>query len=138
MRKGKKKFLTLWFVAVLSAAATSRPVLANDGDAKNGAPAKTAGARLDAPGTGLTERERWLLEKVGQLEMRVAELESKSQPAAVSAVGPSVPAPAAAPAVSSSMTAAMAPSPGAVKQTSEQGTTAKPEKAVPFAFADFT
>ncbi|HEX8764301.1 MAG TPA: hypothetical protein VF740_04035, partial [Candidatus Acidoferrum sp.] len=40
--------------------------------------AKPAGSKIDAPQPGLTERERWLLDRVEQLEKRVAELEAKS------------------------------------------------------------
>jgi hypothetical protein len=54
-------------------------------------PAKSAPAaastvtKIETPAPGLTERERWLLDRVEQLEKRVAELESKSQVAAAPA-----------------------------------------------------
>jgi len=49
------------------------------------APAKPAPAKMDAPGPGLTERERWLLDEVEALKKRVADLESKANPPAASA-----------------------------------------------------
>src|SRR5262249_39058721 len=60
--------------------ATAR--MADDG--KDAPPAKTETKRIDAPVPGLTERERWMLERMEQLEKRVAELEAKAQPAASS------------------------------------------------------
>lgn len=57
-------------------------------EAATTAPAKSAGGKIDAPQPGLTERERWLLDRVEQLEKRVAELEAKSNPnAAATAEG---------------------------------------------------
>ena len=49
-----------------------------DDESKPNSPTGEQPAKLEAPKPGLTERERWLLEKVEQLEKRVAELESKS------------------------------------------------------------
>ncbi len=58
-------------------------------DTKAGNDSKPAAAKAAAenkPETGLTDRERWLLERVEQLEKRVADLESKDgKPAAESA-----------------------------------------------------
>ncbi len=45
-------------------------------------------AKSDAAAAGLTERERLLLDRVEQLEKRVAELEANKQPAATSAAPP--------------------------------------------------
>src|SRR5258708_6383291 len=59
-------------------------------DTKTGNDSKPASAKAAAekkPETGLTDRERWLLERVEQLEKRVADLESKdAKPAAEPAV----------------------------------------------------
>jgi hypothetical protein len=72
----------------------AKPAAPNDAPAKamaaNDEAAKPAPIKMDAPAPGLTERERWLLDRVELLEKRVAELESK---------GNAVGAPAAAPAV---------------------------------------
>ena len=49
-------------------------------------PAAAKAAAENKPETGLTDRERWLLERVEQLEKRVADLESKDgKPAAEAA-----------------------------------------------------
>src|SRR5580692_510641 len=49
-------------------------------------PAAGKAATESKPETGLTDRERWLLERVEQLEKRVADLESKdAKPLAESA-----------------------------------------------------
>src|SRR5215470_16499217 len=90
MKQGTAKFLMSLLVA-LSATLPSSRVLADD-DAKTGKPASADGVKVDAPKPGLTERERWLLDKVEQLEKRVAELESKSQPATIAAAPPASPA----------------------------------------------
>jgi hypothetical protein len=150
MKKGAKKFRPLWLLAALCATFTARPVLAGD-DRKNEASAATGGVKLNDPKTDLTERERWLLGRVEQLEKRVAELEGKSQPATASPAAPPTP-PASTPesgnaspeagAASAFPSAAtvITPSSGGVKPSSENAKSAstRSEKAVPFAFADFT
>jgi hypothetical protein len=138
------------------------------GDGKNSgeAAAKPVAVKLDAPEPGLTERERWLLGRVEQLEKRVAELETKSQLAvgpATEAATPTVEAPAADPARvpasspsdASAVAPAAAPSAGtnAISnervvasvaavgpQVTEKGKSgaASVAKAEPFTFADFT
>src|SRR5260370_34571348 len=60
-------------------------LLADDKDTSNSpvksAPAKSDGAKIEAPAP-LTERERWLLDRVELLEKRVVEIETKdSSPA---------------------------------------------------------
>jgi len=111
-------------------------------------------ARIEAPAP-LTERERRLLDRVEQLEKRVADLEEKAQPAA--AVSSSTPAgsdssaastasPIAGPTSVASVTAPDRESLGITKTGTVAGVspeksasgTAKTEKAQPFAFADFT
>src|SRR5215470_9796729 len=88
MRVESKKFLRLLRFSALSTILASTTVFADD-DAKTGTSTSTNARKLDAPKPGLTERERWLLDKVEQLEKRVAELESKNQPAAPSAAAAS-------------------------------------------------
>jgi hypothetical protein len=146
-----KRVVSLVLVTVLCG--STIPVFAStDDDAKSEPPAKRVAAKVDAPAP-LTERELWLLDRVEQLEKRVADLESKGSPGAdasaaqpasanaatsvVPATAPSI-APGAAPANSDSLfndrAAAVGP------QATEKGKSgaAKPEKADPFAFADFT
>jgi len=151
MKEGTKTFLSLLLLIGLSATLAASPVFGDD-NAKNGAPAPADGVKLDTPKPGLTERERWLLDRVEQLEKRVEELESKSQPA-----GPSTPnavLPATSPSPEGAVVAATAAGSNAlaptvspttlplagVKQSSEKATSrsSAPKKAEPFAFADFT
>jgi len=146
-----KKFLRLLLCSGLSTILASTAVFADD-DAKTGTPTSTDARKLDAPKPGLTERERWLLDRVEQLEKRVAELESKSLPAASSTPSTASPSAATTPETMAIPAAAEGPntapvaaatttsSSTAVKPPSEQtvGAGAKPEKAAPFAFADFT
>src|ERR1700719_3462254 len=95
------------------------PVFASTDDGGKSEPqAKPVATKLNAPAP-LTERERWLLDRVEELEKRVADLESKGTPAparaeSASAVQPpSVSAttsgsPAAAPSVTAGATPANA------------------------------
>ena len=163
MNKGTKKFPSLLLASALTGSLGSQPAFA-DGDAKNGAATASTAPKVDAAKPGLTERERWLLERVEQLEKRVAELESKSGSAApVPAATPanaSAPSPDAAstltateiaaaaagtagiasPTAPAAVAAAVAPSTGVAKENSETATETetKPKKAEPFSFADFT
>src|SRR5215468_6873906 len=91
MKQGTKKFLSLLLFTAFCVSCFSSQVLADD-DAKTNAPASTDTGKLAAPKPGLTERERWLLDKVERLERRVAELEGKSQPATIAAAPPASPA----------------------------------------------
>ena len=150
--------IPLWFslAAVLSASTTPGLLIADD-KAEADSPTKAALIKSDAPTPGLTERERWLLDRVEQLEKRVAELESKSIPTAAPPVNASAALPAsanaAAPAVAA-LNSTIAPGPTPANsdtlsndrvaavgtQATEKGKSgaAKPGKADPFAFADFT
>ena len=150
-----KKLVSVMLVGALCASAVCARAFADD-DGKEQPPAKPAAVKIDAPAP-LTERERQLLDRVEQLEKRMAELEGKAQPAAAA----SAPTPASAnsspastgaggvgPAASSTTSAEPASSSvtnsatvaGVHPQAMEKGATgtAKPEKAQPFAFADFT
>jgi hypothetical protein len=149
-------------------AAPGRLLADDKGDGKNSgeAAAKPAAVKIDAPALGLTERERWLLDRVEQLEKRVAELETKSQPAVgpasevatptvEAAAADSAPVPASSPSAASAVAPAAAPSAGvnaisservvaAVAAVGPQATekgksgAASVAKAEPFTFADFT
>jgi Putative beta-barrel porin-2, OmpL-like. bbp2 len=136
---------------------TTIPVFAaTDDDGKSEPPAKRVAAKVEAPAP-LTERERWLLDRVEQLEKRVASLESKDNsnpsPAAdasaaqlSSATGAASDVAAAAPSVTAGATPANSDSlsndrvAAAGPQATEKGKSgaAKPGKTDPFAFADFT
>jgi len=151
-----KKLASLMLAGMFCESAMGVSVFADDD--KGQPPAKPAtAAKIEAPAP-LTERERQLLDRVEQLEKRMAELEGKAQPAAaVSAPAPesSNSSPAfttsmgGAPGVASTTASAEPASPavtnvattaGVHPQTMEKNATgtAKPEKAQPFAFADFT
>jgi hypothetical protein len=107
-------------------------LVADDKEAKK-PPAKASPAKLDSPAP-LTERERWMLDRMEQLEKRVAELEAKSIPP-VSAAAAALTADSASPnsPISSPTTSGLAS-----VSTMPQAEKAKPAKAEPFAFADFT
>src|SRR3981189_3883708 len=83
-----KYFGTLFpilLAALLCASIVPDRLLADDKDTSSpstkSAPAKSDGAKIEAPAP-LTERERWLLDRVELLEKRVEELETKgSSPA---------------------------------------------------------
>ena len=118
---------------------------ADESSKKNSSSSATGAAKPAAP-PELTERERWLLDRVEQLEKRVAELEGKrsaESAEAASATQPTVASPpaqqvnvAAAPvtALAVQPSVALASAPAATKPAQA----GKPAKAEPFAFADFT
>jgi Putative beta-barrel porin-2, OmpL-like. bbp2 len=94
-------------------------------------PAAAKAARESKPEAGLTDRERWLLERVEQLEKRVADLESKdAKPPVEAATAPDKGA-APTPGVYGGMTAAAKP---AVSAPSAKLTSA-PAGAVPASMA---
>jgi hypothetical protein len=147
MTNGIKKFLGLLLVAVLSTSIVPNPALADDG--KDRPSPQPISAKPEAPQPGLTERERMLLDRVEQLEKRVAELESKSQPALPATTVESKTNAEGTPPSASTGTSRdpsysdVEKSPVAVALTQQAGENSqsaagKPEKAVPFAFADFT
>jgi hypothetical protein len=152
----KPKILT-WLVLVTVFCVSTIPVFASTHDNdKSEAPAKRVVAKVDAPAP-LTERERWLLDRVEELEKRVADLESKGSPTAASVPDGSNVAPASASAgaasvagAAPSITATATPSnsgavsPGVVASAGPQATekgksgAAKTPATEPFSFADFT
>jgi hypothetical protein len=160
----KKITVLAIFVTLLCASAAPGPVFADDEKDKNTPTAKAAPARPAAPAAGLTERERMLLDRVEQLEKRVAELETKGTPSAtpsntpvaeVAGADPKVPSAVdtSAATVTAAETAVptspgsgtnMIPSGKAISSLSAQATeqgksgAAKAPASEPFAFADFT
>jgi hypothetical protein len=152
-----KRLVSLILVGLSCGSAV--PVVAfGDDNGKGEPPAKpSAAAKIEAPAP-LTERERWLLDRVEQLEKRVAELETKSSlptattaeasqlgslssnaPAATGSTGRATPSPAAAEANSNVIPAEKVVA-SVNSQATEKGKSgaAKGAKAEPFAFADFT
>jgi putative OmpL-like beta-barrel porin-2 len=152
-----KKLVLLMLVGVFCGSAVGVSAFADD-DGKGQPPTKSAAAaKIEAPAP-LTERERRLLDRVEQLEKRMAELEGEAQPTAAisgstatssdsssASTGTAGAGPAAVPTSASPEPA----SPGVTKtptaarvepQEMEKNAkgTVKPEKAQPFAFADFT
>src|SRR5258708_30442587 len=79
-----KRLVSLMFVAVSCGSAVPVVVFADD-DGKGEPPVKpAAAAKIETPAP-LTERERWMLDRMEQLEKRVAELEAKGTPPAAPA-----------------------------------------------------
>ena len=134
------------------------PAFAFGDDDRKGEPAAAPAGekKVDAPAP-LTERERWLLDRVEQLEKRVADLESKGSTTAASAVDASaVPAApvnsetsvvtAGTPSIAPGVTATNSglpssdPAAGVGPQATEKGKLGAPPpgKEEPFSFADFT
>ena len=148
----KRGLIGLALAGLLYLSAVPGVVLADgkDGDssAEKTAKAKPGATKAEAPAP-MTERERLLLDRVEQLEKRMAELEAKGQPAAPSsseaaASEPSAVAPdSAQPGVGGTVTGGgvtstvSADAVSAAPGTQERAST-KPAKAEPFAFADFT
>jgi hypothetical protein len=82
----QKKTPTLTMViALVCACAAPGFLFADDDKDKNAPPAKAAPAKQDAQASGLTDRERMLLDRIEQLEKRVAELEAKEPKEAATA-----------------------------------------------------
>jgi len=141
-----KRLGSLMLAGVFCGSAVGVSAFADD-DGKNQPPAKPAAVKIDAPAP-LTERERQLLDRVEQLEKRMAELEGKAQPAAPSSseAPASRPTAVAAPATArptagenaNSEVANVISSAAAPASTNTQQKASKPVKAEPFAFADFT
>jgi hypothetical protein len=143
-RKLTIPFLVL--TAVLFAAVVPCSALADD-DGKDQPPAKPAAtSKIEAPAP-MTERERMLLDRIEELEKRMAQMETQSHGnnnAAKEAVSPIAPATAssvptenAAPATSEHIETTAASAAGTQPTAGTSGTE-KPKKSEPFAFADFT
>ena len=147
---GQKRVVSAALVTVFYGSTISG-FASTDDDGKSEPPVKSAGMRkVEAPAP-LTERERWLLDRVEQLEKRVADLESKGNPSpppaadasaieatpVVAAAASSV-APGATPTSSGSLSNDLAAAVGPRANEKGKSGAANPEKAPPFAFADFT
>src|SRR5215469_16701636 len=147
----RARFARLFFAAVLCASFAPGHLFADsDGKAK---PSEKRGTdKPETAASGLTERERWLLDRVEQLEKRVAELEARGDPVAagqpritpMTAAGGTILSNAnGAPGTESATMGtngipANAPVASVAVQPSGQGGETQPAKAEPFAFADFT
>src|SRR5258707_2700467 len=148
-----KRVVCLMVVGLCSAG--SVPAFADD-DGKDNPPAKPAATNLEAPAP-LTARERMLLDRVEQLEKRVANLEGKTNATTVSGADAAANQPAsttpvasttgvAAPVATSGATPASpdlakdSTTAGVKPQTTDKGklATSKTPASEPFAFADFT
>jgi hypothetical protein len=152
------RYFWLLLVALLFASLAPNRLLADEKDS-SAPPAKSAPAKPDSPAP-LTERERWMLDRMEQLEKRVAELESRSSapaapagPASSSQPGSLSPTASAAVASAAGVTPALTAAEAnanvipagkvvasGTPQATEKGKSggAKPPATEPFAFADFT
>ncbi len=154
---GRNRQLLWIFLAVALSSGVAPGLLTADDEGNAHTPSKAAPIKPDAPAPGLTERERWLLDRVEQLEKRVADLESKGNPAAAPATDASAAQPPSANTATSAVTAAnssIIPRPTLASsnslsndrvavlgpQATEKGKSgaAKTPATEPFAFADFT
>src|ERR1700694_5895726 len=156
MRAFKLNERLFWLLLAVSLGTSIVPsrLLADDNEASK-PPAKPAPAKPDSPAP-LTERERWMLDRMEQLEKRVAELESKGNPPVipgteVSPLQPTSPNPSAsslpsgaAAATSSAVASAnVIPAEKVVAlgtaQATEKGKSGgvKATASEPFSFADF-
>ena len=142
MVQNRGRILNLFLAALMLSGIVPNHSLADEKES-NRTPAKPVPVKTDSPAP-LTERERWMLDRMEQLEKRVAELEAKSS----STVGNSATATAretgSAQPTSASPAKALRSLPdvlspeAAVTEMKTQEKAGKPEKAEPFAFADFT
>ena len=154
MRISNVKIMVQLVVVTVVCGSTISGFASTDDGGKSEAPAKRVTAKADAPAP-LTERERWLLDRVEELEKRVADLESKGNPTAASAeasaaqpasANAGAPTVAAAPNIIAGATPANSEPlskdrvAGVAAQATEKGKSgaAKPQAAEPFSFADFT
>jgi len=156
MRIFKWKRLALVILVGLCCSSAVRTLAFADDDGKDKAPDKSAATKMEAPAP-LTERERLLLDRVEQLEKRVADLEGKGNPSAASGAVAAAEQPASTTPVASTVgVAAPGTTSGATPtspdflskdsvavvapQAKGEGklTTTKAPASAPFAFADFT
>jgi hypothetical protein len=153
-----ERFVPVILVGLSCASGVRALASADDGNDKP--PAKPATTKIEAPAP-LTERERLLLDRVEQLEKRVADLEGKGNPGATSGANAAVEQPAlttpaaraagvAAPGTTSVTTSGTSPNNSNVvskdttaavePQATDKGklATAKAPGSEPFAFADWS
>jgi len=147
IRCEKREFI--WPVALALLYLVAFPYRLLGDDKRNGDGPPKISTTVDAPAP-VTERERILLDRLEELEKRVAELEAKGQPATPSssdapasqpsAIVPATVLPVArGTATTGDVGSAISPA-AAVYTTpgSQEKATTKPTQAEPFAFADFT
>lgn len=153
------KLVRVVLIAVLCTTASSK-VSAGDDKEKNSTSINHVGNKPESPAPPLTERERelldqqrWMLERMVELEKRVAELEAKQPKQATEAAAPSSgapgnstpsaslevspPEPSHDVAPSSSSSSRVIDSGPSKPQTARAGLP-KPEPSQPFAYADWT
>src|SRR5271165_1418578 len=128
-RKAIMGFATLCLLS-LGTYGTNRP----GDDEKDTSPAAKPAAKPETatkPVSGLTEREQWMLERIEQLEKRVAELEAKgpstaatNTPAVNTTASPRSPSPAIANGLAASASAVEAGSAASVNPKQDQSTSA--------------
>jgi hypothetical protein len=127
----------LFSMALLCVSLAPSRLLADDKDT-NPPPAKPVSARPDSPAP-LTERERWMLDRIEQLEKRMAEMEARGNSSAPAAGDPaSASSSVAAPAANATVIPAEKTVTASAVQEKAPAAAAAPQKAEPFAFADFT
>ena len=151
----KREVIGLVFAGILGLSLVPASLLADEKDNSNPPATKPASARIVAPAPGLTEREKWLLERIVQLEKRMAEMESRSTPSMAPATAqPPSESTASVAAGTTALNAALPPvTPASANSVSRNSigaggsgqavdrvtaAAAKVPKAEPFAFADFT
>jgi hypothetical protein len=157
----RKKFVSLMLVGMSCVCVAGAPAFADD-DGRGQPPTKPVAAKIEAPAP-LTERERQLLDRVEQLEKRMAELEQAHQaapstaasagdsgtvqpnnvaasaPTATTAPTNSAADPAAAPVTAAAgNSSTSAGEPATATQVAENTKPAKKPASEPFAFADWT
>src|SRR6266699_3347683 len=152
-----KRLVPLILVAVSWGSAVPVVAFAKDDDKGEPSAKPAAAAKIEAPAP-LTERERWLLDRVEQLEKRLAEVESKlssttapvpgSPTAELSSAGPAAspvtaPAPSILPGTTSGNSVSVSgdrflEAVGPQATGKGKSGVAKAPATEPFAFADFT
>jgi len=142
MVQNRGRILNLFLAALMLSGIVPNHSLADEKES-NRTPAKPVPVKIDSPAP-LTERERWMLDRMEQLEKRVAELEAKSSSAVGNSAtataretGSAQPTSASAAKALRSLPDVLSPE-AAVTEMKTQEKAGKPEKAEPFAFADFT
>jgi hypothetical protein len=158
--RSRREIIGPVFAAILGLSLVPSSLLADEKDSSNPSTnaegEKPRAAKIVAPVPGLTERERWLLERIEQLEKRMAEMESRSTPSTSPAMAAepsreSTARPATAPTalhaalppVRAASANSVPPNPIGAAVSAQAvdkvvaGATKVP-KAEPFAFADFT
>src|SRR6266853_4094263 len=127
------RIFRLLLAGLLCASSVPNRLLADDKDSSNppskSAPAKSDASKMEAPAP-LTERERWLLDRVEQLEKRVAELETKSNSPATATAAPFSQPGSLSPTASSVAASAAGVPPAATTTTEAIANIIPPQKAL--------